>query len=142
MQGFRIESIAGSSMGALVGGVYAAGKLDQYRNWVGSMQKYEMWRMLDWTLTGGGFIEGDRIMGALRDLVGETSIEDLSIPYAAVAVDIHTQREVWLSAARCSTRSGLRSRPRPSFAHIATAAACWSTAGCSTRCPYQRRCAT
>jgi NTE family protein len=95
--GFRIESIAGSSMGALVGGVYAAGKLDHYRTWVGSMQKYDVWRMLDWTLTGGGFIKGDRIMDALRDLVGETSIEDLSIPYTAVAVDIDTQREVWLS---------------------------------------------
>jgi NTE family protein len=97
VQGFRIQSIAGSSMGALVGGVYAAGKLDQYRNWVGSMQKYDVWRMLDWTLTGGGFIKGDRIMNALRDLVGETRIEDLSIPYTAVAVDIDTQREVWLS---------------------------------------------
>ena len=96
-QGFRIESIAGSSMGALVGGVYAAGKLDQYRAWVGSMQKYDVWRMLDWTMSGGGFIKGDRIIGALRDLVGETSIEDLSIPYTAVAVDIDTQREVWLS---------------------------------------------
>jgi NTE family protein len=96
-QGFRIESIAGSSMGALVGGVYAAGKLDSYRNWVGSMQKYDVWRMLDWTLTGGGFIKGDRIIDALRDLVGETNIEDLSIPYTAVAVDIDTQREVWLS---------------------------------------------
>jgi len=97
VQGFRIESIAGSSMGALVGGVYAADKLDQYRNWVGSMQKYDVWRMLDWTLTGGGFIKGDRIIGALRELVGETNIEDLPIPYTAVAVDIDTQREVWLS---------------------------------------------
>ena len=97
VQGFRIESIAGSSMGAFVGGVYAADKLDQYRNWVGSMQKYDVWRMLDWTLTGGGLIKGDRIMTALRDLVGETSIEDLPIPYTAVAVDIDTQHEVWLS---------------------------------------------
>jgi len=97
-QGFSIESIAGSSMGALVGGVYAAGKLDEYRDWVDSMQKYDVWRMLDWTLSGGGFIKGDRIIGALRDLVGETSIEDLPIPYTAVAVDIDTQREVWMSS--------------------------------------------
>lgn len=96
-QRFRIESIAGSSMGALVGGVYAAGKLQQYRDWVGSMQKYDVWRMLDWTLSGGGFIKGDRIIGALRDLVGDTNIEDLSIPYTAVAVDIDAEREVWLS---------------------------------------------
>jgi NTE family protein len=96
-QGFNIESIAGSSMGALVGGVYAAGKLGQYRDWVGSMQKYDVWRMLDWTLSGGGFIKGDRIIGALRDLVGETSIEHLPIPYTAVAVDIDAQREVWMS---------------------------------------------
>jgi len=73
VQGFRIESIAGSSMGARVGGVYAADKLDQYRNWVGSMQKYDVWRMLDWTLTGGGLIKGDRIMTALRDLVGDSN---------------------------------------------------------------------
>ena len=53
--------------------------------------------MLDWTLSGGGFIKGDRIIGALRDLVGETNIEDLPIPYTAVAVDIDAQREVWLS---------------------------------------------
>ena len=96
-QGFNIESIAGSSMGALVGGVYAAGQLDQYRDWVGSMQKYDVWRMLDWTLSGGGFIKGDRIIGALRDLVGETGIEHLPIPYTAVAVDIDAQREVWMS---------------------------------------------
>jgi NTE family protein len=97
VHGFRIESIAGSSMGALIGGVYAAGKLEPYRNWVGSMQRYDVWRMLDWTLTGGGFIKGDRIIDAMRELVGETNIEDLSIPYTAVAVDIDAQREVWLS---------------------------------------------
>ena len=140
-QGFRIESIAGSSMGALVGGVYAAGKLDQYRDWVGSMQKYDVWRMLDWTLSGGGFIKGDRIIGALRDLVGETSIEDLSIPYTAVAVDIDTQREVWLS--RGSLFDAIRASiaTRPSFARIATTVGCWSMAVCSIRYRYRQPCA-
>ena len=96
-QGFAIRSIAGSSMGALVGGVYAAGKLDVYRDWARSLQRFDVLRLLDWTLSGGGFIKGDRIIGVLRHLIGDTDIEDLPIPYTAVAVDLDVQREVWFS---------------------------------------------
>ena len=56
-----------------------------------------MLRLLDWTISGGGFIKGDRIIGVLKDLIGETNIEDLPIPYTAVAVDLDVQREVWFS---------------------------------------------
>jgi NTE family protein len=95
--GFSIRSIAGSSMGALIGGIYAAGKLDKYAEWVRPLQRLDVLRLLDWTLSGGGFIKGDRIIGVLKDLIGETNIEDLPIPYTAVAVDLDVQREVWFS---------------------------------------------
>ncbi|NCT68819.1 MAG: serine protease [Rhodanobacteraceae bacterium] len=96
-QGLAIRSIAGSSMGALVGGIYAAGKLDVYRDWVRPLQRYDVLRLLDLTLSGGGFIKGDRIIGVLRELIGDTDIEELPIPYTAVAVDLDAQREVWFS---------------------------------------------
>ena len=96
-QGYRIKSIAGSSMGALVGGIYAAGKLKVYSDWVRPLQRFDVLRMLDWTFSGGGFIKGDRIIGALKSLIGEIDIEELPIPYTAVAVDLDVQREVWFS---------------------------------------------
>ena len=95
-QGYDIRSIAGASMGALVGGVYAAGKLDAYREWVGSLQRMDVLRMLDWTFRGG-LIKGDRIMDKVHDLIGDVQIEDLPISYTAVAVDLHAHREVWFS---------------------------------------------
>ncbi len=96
-QGFDIRSIAGSSMGSLVGGVYAAGKLDEYRDWVRALQRLDVLRMLDWTFTGGGFIKGDRVIEQIRSLIGDVKIEDLPISYTAVAVDLYAQREVWFS---------------------------------------------
>ena len=96
-QGYAIRSVAGASMGALIGGVYAAGKLDAYRDWVRELQKLDVLRLLDWTFRGGGLIKGDRIVDKLRELIGEINIEELSVPYTAVAVDLIAQREVWFS---------------------------------------------
>jgi len=96
-QGYAIRSIAGSSMGALVGGVYAAGKLAEYRDWVRSLQRLDVLRLVDWSWRGGGLIKGERIIAALKELVGDLAIEDLPVPYTAVAVDIDAEREVWFS---------------------------------------------
>lgn len=96
-QGFDIKSVAGASMGALVGGIYAAGQLDAYRDWVRALQRLDVLRMLDWTFTGGGFIKGDRVIEQIKSLIGEVKIEDLPISYTAVAVDLYAQREVWFS---------------------------------------------
>ncbi|TDR38906.1 NTE family protein [Tahibacter aquaticus] len=95
--GYEIRSVAGSSMGALVGGVYAAGKLSEYREWACGLRTFDVLRLVDWSWRGGGLIKGQRVIGALKDLVGETNIEDLPISYTAVAVDIDAQREVWFS---------------------------------------------
>lgn len=95
-RGFDVVAIAGSSMGALIGGIYAAGKLDVYRDWVSALAKLDVLRLVDWSLSGGGLIKGERIIGVLRELIGEERIEELPITYTAVATDIDRQREVWL----------------------------------------------
>lgn len=94
--GFRIESIAGSSMGALVGGMYAARRLDVYTDWVRGLEQSDIFRLVDWTLSGGGLMRGEKIINRLRQMVGEVRIEELDIEFTAVAVDIELGREIWL----------------------------------------------
>lgn len=95
--GYRIESISGASMGALVGGIYAAGQLDTYRDWVCALHRTDVLRFLDLSFSAGGLFKGDRIMDTLKEMVGQHAIEDLPIAYTAVATDIDRQREVWIS---------------------------------------------
>jgi NTE family protein len=95
--GYEIRSIAGSSMGALVGGVYAAGKLDIYRDWVSALDKADVLRLLDPNLGLSGLFKGMRIIDTMRSLLGERDIEDLPISFTAVATDVEEQKEVWLS---------------------------------------------
>ena len=96
-QGFEIVAIAGSSMGALVGGIHAMGQLTVYRDWVCTLARLDVLRLADWTLSGGGFIKGERIMNTLRRLTGDICIEDLPVAYTAVATDLDRGREVWLT---------------------------------------------
>jgi len=96
-KGLEIKSIAGSSIGALIGGIYAAGKLDDYESWVRGLSKLEIVNMLDIAWEGGGLVKGDRIIGKMVDLVGERQIEDLAIRFTAVATELETGREVWIS---------------------------------------------
>ncbi|HET6435185.1 MAG TPA: patatin-like phospholipase family protein [Xanthomonadaceae bacterium] len=91
----EIVAVAGSSIGALVGGVFAAGKLDAYRDWLCGLGRNAMLRLLDPGL-GASLFRGERLLHALRELVGEPRIEDLPVDYTAVAVDLARQREVWL----------------------------------------------
>jgi NTE family protein len=94
---FRIKSIAGSSMGAVVGGIYAAGKLDIYEEWVCSLTRRDVFRLLDFAFSWSGLFSGERLMEKLRDMLGEANIEDLPIAFTAVATDVEKGREVWLS---------------------------------------------
>ena len=93
---FRIGAIAGSSMGAVVGGIYAAGKLDLYEDWVCSLKRRDVFRLLDFAFSWSGLFSGERLMEQLRDMLGEANIEDLPITFTAVATDVEKGREVWL----------------------------------------------
>ena len=95
--GYRIDAIAGSSMGALVGGIYAAGSLDSYHDWVCALRSTDVLRFLDLSFSVGGLFKGERIIDTLREMVGDHAIEDLPLAYTAVATDIDRQREVWLT---------------------------------------------
>lgn len=95
--GYEIRSIAGSSMGALIGGIYATGKLDIYENWVRVLRKRDVMRLLDFAYSRAGLFSGDRIIRKLRDMLGDTRIEDLPIAFTAVATDLDADREIWLT---------------------------------------------
>lgn len=95
--GIEISAIAGSSMGALVGGIHAAGRLSDYRDWVCELQRGDVLRLLDFAFGHPGLIKGDRIIAALRELVGEHAIESLPMPFVAVATDLRIQREAWIT---------------------------------------------
>ena len=93
-RGYEIGCIAGSSMGAVIGGIYAAGKLPEYRDWVETLDYLDLLRLLDVSFSLGA-IRGERVFGRIRRFLGEINIEDLPIPYTAVATDLTNQQEVW-----------------------------------------------
>lgn len=93
-QGFHITSIAGTSMGALIGGIYAAGKLQEFREWMKSIDKRKMLELTDLSFSLNHLVKGNRIIDAIKKIVPDTKIEDLSIPYCAVATDLENGREV------------------------------------------------
>ena len=95
-RGMDIVAIAGSSSGALVGGLHASGKLEAYRDWLLGLDRRAMLRLLDPGFGRSALFEGTRLMAALREIAGSPRIEDLPIDFTAVAVDVVRQRELWL----------------------------------------------
>lgn len=94
--GLEIEAIAGSSMGALVGGIHAAGRLQTYEDWICELKQSNVLSLIDWSFSGDGLIKGRRIIDRMAELVGEYEIESLPIDFTAVAVDLDQGRELWL----------------------------------------------
>jgi NTE family protein len=94
--GLPIGSIAGCSMGALVGGIHATGKLDELEAWARGINRRQIFSLLDLSFGGGGLLKGERVIAALRALVGEVRIEELPVRFTAVAADIEREREVWI----------------------------------------------
>jgi len=95
--GYEIRSISGSSMGALIGGVYAMGKLDVYRRWVCALERVDVLRLLDFSFGGNGLFKGERIIEVLKGMIGDRNIEDLPLAYTAVATDLESEQELWFS---------------------------------------------
>lgn len=96
-QGFTITSISGTSMGAIVGGMYAAGKLHEFKTWMSKLDKLKVFQLFDFTLDRTGLMKGEKVFNELKKTIPDIPIEKLNIPFQAVAVDIIKQEEVVFS---------------------------------------------
>jgi NTE family protein len=96
-QGYRIRSIVGCSMGAIIGGMYAAGKLAEYKEWMQTIDKKKILSLLDITFSLDHLVKGEKIIEAMKEIVPDVKIEDLPIPFKAVATDWEKGQEVVFS---------------------------------------------
>lgn len=94
-RGYEIINVSGCSMGAIVGGFYAAGKLDEYTEWVSKLGYLDVLRMLDLNILSGGAIKLDKVYATIEDMLGGCQIEDLKLPFTAVATDLKNKKEIW-----------------------------------------------
>ncbi len=93
-KGYEITEIVGCSMGAVIGGIYAAGHLQEYKEWLFSLDRNQVFELTDFTLKKEGFVKGEKIFAKHREMTGDLNIEDLSIPFRAVSVDVKSGKEV------------------------------------------------
>jgi NTE family protein len=93
-RGYEISAVAGSSMGALIGGFHAAGELNAFKNWVTKLDMLDVFRLLDFSLKFTGFVKGDRVLNEIREIIPDRRIEELPVPFKALAVDIKNKKEV------------------------------------------------
>ncbi|MEX3655743.1 patatin-like phospholipase family protein [Mycolicibacterium fortuitum] len=95
-RGYEVVGVSGSSMGALVGGLHAAGKLDDFAEWARTLTQRAVLRLLDPSISAAGILRAEKILDAVREIIGEATIEELPIPYTAVATDLIAGKSVWL----------------------------------------------
>ncbi|MBQ3522282.1 MAG: patatin-like phospholipase family protein [Bacteroidales bacterium] len=93
-RGYTITSVAGTSIGSLIGGIYAAGKLPEFKKWLFSLDKWNLFSLMDLSFGKNHFVRGDRIIEAINQIVPDVNIEDLKIPYKAIATDLYTGEEI------------------------------------------------
>ena len=93
-QGYDIHSITGTSMGAVVGGVYAAGNIKAFEEWILNLHKIDIFKLVDFTLFNNGFIQGDKVFKELTTFIEGKQIQHLPIKYAATATDLISRKEV------------------------------------------------
>ena len=93
-RGYTITSVAGTSIGSLIGGIYAAGKLPESKKWLFSLDKWNLFSLMDLSFGKNHFVRGDRIIEAINQIVPDVNIEDLEIPYKAIATDLYTGEEI------------------------------------------------
>jgi len=94
-RGYDIIAVSGCSMGALVGGMFAAGKMQEYKDWVTGLGQFDVLKLLDVTFNSIGAIRGEKIFSVVRDMLGDIRIENLPIAYTAVATDLLAHKEIW-----------------------------------------------
>lgn len=96
-RGHEVVGVSGASMGAIVGALLAAGKLDEFEEWVRGLSQRDVIKLLDVSFAGGGAIRANKLMGVIGAMLNDVRIEDLHIPYTAVATDLRARREVWFT---------------------------------------------
>ncbi|HKK61291.1 MAG TPA: patatin-like phospholipase family protein, partial [Bacteroidales bacterium] len=92
--GHEIVSVTGTSMGSVVGAVYAMGKMEVFKEWLYSLDKLKVFRLMDFTLSKQGLLKGEKVLNKMKEFMEDRNIEDLDIPYAAVSVDLLSKNEV------------------------------------------------
>lgn len=92
--GYEITSIAGTSMGSVVGGIYALGRMEDFKKWLFTLDKRKVFSLVDFTINSQGLIKGDKVFRQMKNFIPDSDIRDLRIPYAAVATDILSRKEV------------------------------------------------
>lgn len=92
--GFQVVEVVGCSMGAVVGGIYCAGYLSDYKRWLIKLSRMDVFRLLDFTLSAQGFVKGERVFKSIEEFIGDHQIENFKIPFTAVASDITHKKEV------------------------------------------------
>jgi NTE family protein len=95
-RGYDVVGVSGSSMGALVGGLAAAGKLDEFTDWAETLTQRAVLRLLDPSITAAGVLRAEKILDAVREILGDVTIQQLPIPYTAVTTDLIAGKSVWL----------------------------------------------
>ena len=95
-RGLNVVAVSGSSSGALVGGIYAAGKLREFREELVRMSRGRFLRLLDPAMGQPGILHGSALVDAMKEVVGNPPIESLRLMFTAVAVDLQRHRVVWL----------------------------------------------
>lgn len=93
-RGYNITSIAGTSIGSLVGGIYAAGKLAEVKEWLYDLDAWKVFSLMDLSISKNHLIKGDKVINTLLEIVPAIDIENLKIPYRAIAADLYTGEEV------------------------------------------------
>ncbi|MEB2773924.1 patatin-like phospholipase family protein [Algoriphagus sp. D3-2-R+10] len=93
-RGYHIAEIAGCSAGALVGGMYAAGKIEEFKDWICHLDRLDVFSLMDFTFSSRGFIKGEKVYNALKKVIMDCQIEDLSVPFYCNAVDYISGKEV------------------------------------------------
>ncbi|MGN1353512.1 MAG: patatin-like phospholipase family protein [Alloprevotella sp.] len=92
--GYEITSVAGTSMGALIGGMYAAGKLAEIKDWLVSLDRKKVFQLVDFSFSLNHVVKGRRVMDAIAEIVPDTDISQLPIPFCAVAADVQHGEEI------------------------------------------------
>ena len=92
--GFNITSVSGSSIGAMIGGLYAMGKLDNYSQWVKTLDRKAIWGLMDISIKNQGLLKGERVLEKMKDFIPDMNIEDMNIPFTAIATDILNEKSI------------------------------------------------